>query len=348
MNKKTKRKLFINISILVVMLGVIIFLVKNSLADILQELLHTSGWILLGVTLLGVAYQWLEGMAIKSLVNLVSEDFTTKDGFFFSCNASFYRMITFGTGTLIAELAYSRKKDLTISHSLGMVILRMLMYKAAVVTMALFGLLINFQYFQQAFPRFVYFIAFGIIINIGIIAVVLIFTLNIKVQIAFVALSHKLCKREKVRGWLDQANLQIYSLRDMVRFATKQPMMLVKLYLLNVIKINVWYTIPYFVLVQTHPDIAYITTLALIASTVILASVLPTPAGIGSFEFVYLILFTELVGTIDAASSMLLYRFATYMLPFIIGGLYVFFEKRKVIQQEIQQVRKEKNEGRNS
>lgn len=58
------------------------------------------------------------------------------------------------------------------------------------------------------------------------------------------------------------------------------------------------------------------------------AAVIPSPAGIGSSEFVFTALFTVLVGTGEAGSAALLYRFATFVLPFVIGGVVVLLHKR--------------------
>ncbi len=63
-----------------------------------------------------------------------------------------------------------------------------------------------------------------------------------------------------------------------------------------------------------------------------LSGVIPTPAGIGSFEFVYLLLFRPVVGTVDAFSSILFYRFSSFILQFIYGFVYVIAERLRVIK----------------
>ena len=51
-----------------------------------------------------------------------------------------------------------------------------------------------------------------------------------------------------------------------------------------------------------------------------------------------------MVGTVDAASSMLLYRFATFIWPFVIGFVYVILEKRKTMSAELEELKNEKRE----
>ena len=51
------------------------------------------------------------------------------------------------------------------------------------------------------------------------------------------------------------------------------------------------------------------------------------PAGIGSTEFVFTGLFAGIVGTGIAGSASLLYRFATFVFPFLIGVVVVITRK---------------------
>lgn len=56
--------------------------------------------------------------------------------------------------------------------------------------------------------------------------------------------------------------------------------------------------------------------MAITALSVMLAAVIPAPAGIGSTEFVFTGLFAGIVGTGIAGSASLLYRFATFVFHF--------------------------------
>ena len=58
-----------------------------------------------------------------------------------------------------------------------------------------------------------------------------------------------------------------------------------------------------------------------------LAGVIPTPAGIGSVEAVFTLLFRRLLPEAKALSAVLLYRFATMLLPCAIGAFFVLGER---------------------
>ena len=63
--------------------------------------------------------------------------------------------------------------------------------------------------------------------------------------------------------------------------------------------------------------------MAITSLSVMLAAVIPAPAGIGSTEFVFTSLFSEIVGMGLAGSASLLYRFGTFVFPFLVGAVIV-------------------------
>ena len=68
-------------------------------------------------------------------------------------------------------------------------------------------------------------------------------------------------------------------------------------------------------------------TMAVTSLSIMLAAVIPAPGGIGSTELVFTSLFAGIVGTGLAGSAALLYRFATFIFPFILG-LFIVIARR--------------------
>ena len=82
----------------------------NSLSDIFAQLMETS-WLVLIAVIFGVVYQFAEGRSIKEIARYFNKDFTTVDGFT-SCYVAFYRIISFGTGTLLSEIYFIKREFL--------------------------------------------------------------------------------------------------------------------------------------------------------------------------------------------------------------------------------------------
>ncbi|MDU5334832.1 YbhN family protein [Enterococcus sp.] len=344
MKLSINRKLILNIFVFAVMIGVIIFVIRDSLSDIFTELGKTSLPVLLGVTGLGVISQIIEGYTIKNIAGEFNPEFTVRDGFFASAYATFYRVITFGTGSIVSEVIYYHKKDLKYSEGTGTSALRMITYKIALIVWALVFLVVKSDAIQEHIANGIFLVLAGILVTLLIISSLLVLSLNINAQVLLVIICNRLFKRQKLRDIVDKVNNQVYSLRGAIQAFIRDRNSVIRVFFSNMAKLVVWYVLPFFILVQDHPDIDIWLTVALISFTVIIGGVLPAPGGIGGFEFVYVLLFRNVVGRVDAVSSLLLYRYATYLLPFLIGMIYVLVNKQRQINHEIREAKKEANE----
>ncbi|GAA2905478.1 lysylphosphatidylglycerol synthase transmembrane domain-containing protein [Enterococcus pseudoavium] len=344
MKVSINRKLILNILLFVVMIGVIIFVIRDSLSEIFTELGRTSLPVLIGVTGFGLISQIIEGYTIKNIAAEFNPEFTIRDGFFASAYSTFYRVITFGTGSIVSEVIYYHKKKLKFSEGTGTSALRMIVYKAALIVWALFFLIVKSDAIQKYISNGIFFVSAGIIVTLLIISVLLLLSLNINAQVFLVIVCNRLFKQKKLRDIVDQLNIQVYSLRGAIQTFIHDRQAVLRVFFSNMAKLVVWYALPFFILIQSHPQIDLWLTVALISFTVILGGVLPAPGGIGGFEFVYVLLFRNIVGKVDAVSSLLLYRYATYLLPFLIGMIYVLISKQRQINHEIKEAKKEVNE----
>lgn len=340
MKLSVNRKLLLNIGLFAVVIGLIYFVIRDSLSAIFIELFNTSWPILLGVTLLGAVSLVVEGYTIKNIAGLYNPAFTIIDGVFSCAYMMFYRVITFGTGALFAEVLYYHKKGLKISQGTGVVALRMTIYKLAILFWTFILLLTQVGKLRAEAPQAIYLIILGMAATLVVVVVLLVLSSSLNAQILLISVCNRIFKKQKLRDTIDQINLQIYSLRETIQTFGANKVVVWRVFLSNSLKLGLWFVIPYFVLVSQHSNLNLILSIAFVSFTVVLAGVIPSPGGIGSFEFIYVILFRELVGKVDAASSLLLYRYSTYLLPFLVGMVYVLVTKQKQINSEIKEAKK--------
>ena len=62
---KGKVKIGLNMLLMIIVLGVIFYVMDNSLSDIFAQLMETSWLVLIAVIFFGVVYQFAEGSSIK-------------------------------------------------------------------------------------------------------------------------------------------------------------------------------------------------------------------------------------------------------------------------------------------
>ena len=67
----------------------------------------------------------------------------------------------------------------------------------------------------------------------------------------------------------------------------------------------------------------------LMALAFMLSGVIPAPSGAGALEFVFLLFFSRFVNTGAAVTAMLVYRFATWIFPAAVGGVFLAADRRR-------------------
>ncbi|NLM67677.1 MAG: flippase-like domain-containing protein [Enterococcus sp.] len=313
-------------------IALVLYYLWPSFGDIFLELKEISFILLLLVSLLGILYQYFEGQMVKETVHSFTKEFSAFDGMFASCYSAFYRVVTFGAGTIFAEINFYHRKKIPVSQGVGVAIFRFMLFKTAALSIAILGLIFHFTYFYQMSSQMVWFTLLAIIVNFLINGILMMTALNTKLQVLLVRFSHHFAKGEKARKFVDQTNLQINGLRKTLKGVLKDKERLCFIYFWSIVKALTWFILPYLCLIGDHPDLSLVKSIILISFVTVLSGIIPSPAGIGSFEFVYLLIFRPYVGTVDAASSLLLYRFASFILPFLIGLIYVIVTKKEVIK----------------
>ena len=126
---------------------------------------------------------------------------------------------------------------------------------------------------------------------------------------------------------IDSLSGQTAMMEDATRVVLKKPWLIVVVMLLDICKFACWFAIPYIVC-HNLCDMNIVTSIGITAMSVMLAAVIPMPGGIGSSELVMTAIYSGLVGSAAAGAMALLYRFATFMFPFIIGAFTAIFFKR--------------------
>lgn len=332
----------LNIIGIIVIIYLIVHVFRGEIGEVFRQLFQTDPFVLALVLVLGFLYLLCEGYMIKQLSSSFSTKFTTKMGICCASSVAFFRVVTFGSGTTISEVLFYRSKGMDTSDGVGMTILHMIFYKTALLLTSIFALFYTYSWMTHTFHHMLLFLALGMILTLLMIFLLLCITLKEKWHRGLVIFLDRKIKRVSWRQKLKKFNEQVISLRASVQKMIAEPTQVIFVFALNLGKLFFWYSIPYVVLHQ-ESNISYLFSISLVALTLILSGVIPTPAGIGSFEFVYMLLFKPVVGPVSAISSLLLYRFASYIFPFVCGMIYEGMKKRNQLKSEIKSIRGNEN-----
>lgn len=307
---------------LIIVLAVICLALKDSWRDILNELGRTSWKIIAGVFVLSILYNCFDGVAVTKLVRNYAPEFAWEDGVLCSFYYSFFRVVTFGSGTAAAGMYYVSRKGIPAAASLGIFTINYVIQRISICLYFIYGFLSNYKEMSRQFGGYRKEMILGVVLAVLVVAALVIIctstALHEKVfQLADRA-ARKDTQKEKLKGWEKKAA----AVRSEAHGLLRNKKLLFEVIVFNFFKLSAWYLIPAAVFQMLNS-----TKLSLLMATAAmmtaLAGVIPAPGGVGAVEFVFVLLFTPLVGSTSAASGMLIYRFSTYILPFLIGALVV-------------------------
>ena len=336
MSDTTKKRLKFAGKLLFVclLLGILYYSFRDSMGDMLTELANVSPQVVMSLFLTVILYHICEGHITWLIVHKTHPEYPRLKGF---CNAfycSFYKTATLGSGSGIAGIYYLNKAGIPVPNATGMYFFQYIVHKVSMAVYSLLLFLATYGFIHASFADYQCYILLGFA-GVCVIAGVLLAVATVPwMQTACNLLANRF--RAKHPSWeekLTGAGHKLALLQAESRSLLQDPILLLHLFLCNVLKFTTWYIIPWIVFCNSlggeYGDLpfSFLQCFALTSLSQSLAGVIPTPAGIGSVEAVFTLLFRRLLPEAKALSAVLLYRFATMLLPCAIGAFFVLGER---------------------
>lgn len=330
--KKQENGFWKSILKVILFLGLFFFAVyfyRDSLNEILSGIRELS-LLQLGISgLLALGFYVLEGHIIYLMASPYEASFKWKNGIIIAYLCEFYRILTLGNGAGISEIYYLKKNKIPIAEGTGITLLQYVMKKIAVMLLGITGFI--FLLFRRETSSLVKeyggAILAGCIMTVGIVFALIVVALSVKVkQILLFLLDKLMLKLPKQQENLEKLQENLILLNTTGRDSIQHKKRILMVIGNNLIKLFLGYMIPAFILIG-ESKLSFIDSALLMALCFMLAGVLPAPSGLGSLEFVFLLLFGTFVEEGVAVPAILMYRFMTWIVPFLIGGSIYIFEK---------------------
>lgn len=325
MDRSKKRSLVSGLAALALVLLLLYIVFRDKLPEIISTLSEVS---VPGVCLLlamGLGYQLIDSAMCMTLLRSRLPELSYRQAFELTFLGAFGLTASGGAITIPMQSVYLDRCGLDAGRSVGLLILKFVYHKSAILIYALVMLIPGLGWLREVLPESVKYVLPGIVIFLLIItALILLCTwkpvhdLAVKLLGLFPEKGKWPERREK---WLRQIDLmyaEAAHLKGMKAVSAK-------VMLLNFLKLTVLYMIPSAALRcmgLDAPDLLH--SLILSAMMLLITGVLPNVNGLGPLEFAFVFFYSAVVSGIDASGAMLLYRIVTYFFPFLIS-LPVFF-----------------------
>ena len=316
-------------AVLLLLLIVSLHFYKDSLQSIFAGIRQVT-WMELCISILfSLSAYLLEGVTIFCMMSMVIPCAKAGNGVFIAFVCEFYRLTTLGSGSGIAEIHYLTEKKIEAGKAATLTMIQYVIKRIAIMLFGVIGFLFLYhnKRTQLLCRKYMIFMGAGCLVTMAVIVLFLCVALSSRLTIAVLRLLDRISlkfpsKAEVFQKWKEQITLLNQSGRNILGQKRK----IICALLVQIGKLALFYSIPaYFFYGKTNLMVSE--CIWLMAVAFMLAGVIPTPSGAVSLEFVFLLFFTEFVDYNVAVPAILIFRFATWICPALIGGVLLLVRK---------------------
>lgn len=330
------KKIFINLVIILIVLAIVLyFSLKDNYDEIISYITKMDIlWFLLAV-IFYLLFRGLIGITSYYMAKLNKAKISLKKMMQINYIIPFFHGVTpFAGGGQPMEIYFLHNEKISIDKSTNITLQNFIIYQMALVFICIFAVVYN-QVFNL-FPEdslMKKLVILGFIINLLILIVGIFVSFSTK----FVKFSVK-----KIIGFLSRIKIvkdkktTIEKFNDIVNQYHKNALILTKnkkrfiLYvIINVFAIVFNYLIAYAVSRGMGLDVKLIEILVMTTYVMMIGNFVPIPGGTGGVEYGFMFFFGYHISGGVLTAIMLVWRFVSYYLAMIIGGIALVFYRKK-------------------
>lgn len=323
-----KKKTAIKYAVFIVLILIVIWYFRDSIRDILNEVINTSLEELAVMMILSFLYFMIEGRIISVMAKKYNPSFSLFRGMGCAYFCNFYRIVTFGSGTGIAEIYYLNRSGVDAARATGMGLVQYIIQKITTAIYGIAGYYLFYRAMTELTVGYDSLLSLGFFVALVIVGALILISTSSAFSRTILFWMKKICRKkekwmERVEKWEEQIGILQREAKELLKDKKK----LLRIFGYDFLKMTLWYLIPYVVL-RECAGLSPAFAASLMAVVFTLAGVLPAPSGFGSLELVFVLLYGKLTGNAKAVSAILLFRFVTNIIPFVIGAAENFrFQK---------------------
>ena len=338
MEKKSKKKYIFNI-VLILSLGILVIYLtmKDDLKASLEALVNASPlWIVFSVFLMGI-YYILDGINLYIFGRLYKKDYSFKQGFKNAISGTFFNGITpFSSGGQFAQVYIFNRQGISPANSASILLMVFIVYQSVLVIFTASVMLFKYNIYSDRYTGFFSLAIIGFLINFFVITGLFLGAKSKRLQ-NFICnnVIRFLSKIRIVKSYTDtsiKVTRSLENFRRELNILQHNKSVLIKSSVINLFKLIIMYSIPFFAAkaLYLNVSIGQLAEFIGICSFVyMITAFVPIPGASGGSEGVYFMLFSPVLGEIGTQTTLLIWRFVTYYLGLILGGL-VFAVDREI------------------
>lgn len=300
--------------------------------NILASLAAVSVGSMLFFVFLGILTNVLDALAHWAMVRTSLDSFSFGQAVELVYLGLFFNVATLAAGTVPLQGHYLHQHGMVTGAGMGTVLVEYTLHKAMVLLYAGIMLLFGGQWSDLRDTHYTGYLLAGYGIAILIILFLIVVCCDHRVQAALSKLIDHIPENgnwaKRKAAW----QFHLSALGEQSRRIVKDRRACLLSVLFTALKLFTLYSIPFACLHSLGADILrYGQAHLLSALMLLLTGAMPNIGGMGPTEASFLLIFSPFVGQTNALSALILYRIATYYIPFLLGTM-AFLHWRKTIR----------------
>lgn len=329
--KNLKRNSFI---ILIVTLFVLFLVLKDDYKNIIAIITTMDIKFVLIAVILYIAYLFFHTLVNYLWVN-EKEKLSLPQAFQHMIITQFFNGITpFSTGGQPMEIYMLKNHGFRYTKATNVIMQNFIVYQLALVIFGLFAVIYNFITGVLVYKSVLTtLIILGFLIN-TIVAVVMLFVATSKkftksLLNIITRLGNNLHFIKNKEKFLAKWEERLEDFHNCTKEVKKKKGLFVLGIILNLISLTCYYAIPLFLVYSLHDynSMTFFTSIVASAYVLIIGSFVPIPGATGGIEYGFLEIFSSFLSTTSVRAVMIIWRFITYYLGMILGGILFSFHK---------------------
>lgn len=360
---KRARKQIINITVLLVLIGITVFVLLKSneelnFGNLLSFIKNSNPWYLVGAVACMIAGIVFEGLSIY----LISRKFGHKGKVisaiaYSSADIYFSAITPSATGGQPASAYYMVKDGMGAGTASFTLLLNAIAYTTALVILTVFAFALRPAFFAGFEPLVKFFIIFGVcvqVILLGLfVACMFCHRAVLKLGNGIITLLKKMHIVKNDEKWRTKLADEIDKYRNCVREIRKHILMFLCALLLNICQRVARIIISCLICMTADPTTSFWDIFALQSFVIVGYTSLPVPGGVGAFEYLYLHIYRTVYES-DAfiLLAMMVMRTISYYVSIIVSGtvtlayhIYLLKRKRPEKTEKVEPLKLDQPEG---
>lgn len=325
-----------NTTILLIITIIVLFIVlKDNFILVLKNIANIDIFWLLIAMLCVIVYWLCQAFSIHIIAKEYSKELKFRSVFAQTLITQFFNGVTpFSTGGQPMAIYMLKKSNIKTAHATNIILQNFILYQISLILIGIIAVIIN--YALNLFPNtellkrlIILGFAINTIVGIGLLFISFSTKFNKHIIFKLINILNKLKIIKNVQQKKDYCEKRLLEFHSSAALLKKKKTLFIKGFLCNFIGLVSLYLVPLFIMfsLKDYNSLNIITTIVSSAYVLIMGSFVPIPGGSGGVEYGYMQFFSNFISSSILSTSLLLWRFITYYLGILIGGIVLNFYK---------------------